>query len=159
MTGLPLVQLYCKKLAPSNLDGFLYAEPDHIGWQVNLVKASHDNLMRAAEVGAITTNRLSCLGITSVFLLHPSTDAARIMELLNALRPDIFLASAERDAGTLTAVKTSGLVGGIMIPVGIPVSRNSTTTYDPVGKAKRYAAVADWFTTDTITEAHTPDRF
>jgi len=159
LTGSPLVQLYCKKLAPSNLDGFLHAEPDHVGWKVNLAKASHDDLSRAAEAGAAMTRRLSSLGIISVFLLHPSTDAARMMALLDALRPDIFMASAERDVGTLMAVKASGLVGGIIVPVGIPVARNSLTTYDPVEEARRYAAVADWFTTDTITEADTPDRF
>ncbi len=117
MTGSPLVQLYCKKLAPSNLDGFLHAEPDHVGWQVNVAKASHDDLLRAAEAGAAMTRRLSSLGIISVFLLHPGTDAARMMALLDALRPDIFLASAERDVGTLMAVKASGLVGGVMVPV------------------------------------------
>ena len=39
----PLVHLYCKKLTPLNLDGFFHPEPDHVGRQVDLAKASHDD--------------------------------------------------------------------------------------------------------------------
>lgn len=153
----PLVQLYCKKLDLRNVDAFLFAQPDHIGWQINLQKLGAPELDAAADLGGALAERLRSEGVRSVFLVHPSRDAAVLTPILERVRPDIFLASADRDLATLEEVRAAGVE--IMTPVGIPEPAASPEGYDPLSEARTQASVADWLTTDTITARDAVDRF
>lgn len=159
MTSRPLVQLYCKRLTPANLDAFLAAEPDHVGWQINMAKTTGHALELAIANGAQLVRRLTSAGVKSVFLLHPSADHNLMRTVLGAIRPDIFLASAERSAAALAALKREGVVGEVMIPIGVPVVPDQFPSYDPAAAMTDAAGVADWYTTDTIAAGDSPLRF
>ncbi|MFJ7441605.1 hypothetical protein ACIQW5_28860 [Methylorubrum thiocyanatum] len=155
----PLVQLYCKRLDDRNVDEFLFAEPDHVGWQINLAKLAPGERETAVDRSARMVERLAGEGVRSVFLIHPSTDASVLIPMLDRVRPDIFLASAERTARALEAVRRSATTPEIMVPIGIPVRASVAPGYEPEREVATVADYADWYTTDTITPVDTPERF
>lgn len=152
----PLVQLYCKRLTIENLDGFLGADPDHIGWQINFSKLQGDDRSRAIDASAQIAQRVRQDGKISVFLIHPSTDAVEILSALQIIQPDIFLCSAARDDETLRALMRAGV--DLMVPVGIP-STGALAGYDPHAITASLKGLAGWMTTDTITPADNPEAF
>jgi N-(5'phosphoribosyl)anthranilate (PRA) isomerase len=158
-TWRPIVQLYCKKLTLASLDDFVAAEPEHIGWQINLAKLNVEDANSYIEECASMRERLSVLGIRSVFLIHPSTDQNDLLRVLRIVKPDIFLASALRSRSALANFAGFGVSAEIMVPIGIPVSTKVSPNYDPVTEVNLYSDCATWYTTDTITESDTPDRF
>ena len=58
----PLSQLYCKRLSASNVEEFLWAQPDHVGWQINLSKLLPDELARAVDASRVVATRLKGTG-------------------------------------------------------------------------------------------------
>lgn len=152
----PLVQLYCKKLKLEDLDGFLAAEPEHIGWQLNFGKLTGDDRSRAVEASVKISNRLRAVGVRSVFLIHPTTDLDAITAAVGAIQPDIFLASAERNRETLAALAAAGV--SLMVPVGIPAA-GPIADYDPRAEAHSLSSVASWMTTDTINPEDSTEAF
>lgn len=152
----PLVQLYCKKLKLEDLDGFLAAEPEHIGWQLNFGKLTGGDRARAVEASVKISDRLRAEGVRSVFLIHPSTDLDAISGAVSAIQPDIFLASAERDRETLAALAAGGV--SLMIPVGIPAA-SPIADYDPRAEAQSLSGLASWMTTDTINPEDSTKAF
>lgn len=155
----PVVQLYCKKLDLANVEAFLHARPDHIGWQINLLKVGEAGLAAAVDESARLVELLRTEDVVSVLLLHPCTDGDRLSRILERIGPDIFLSSAERTAEALDAVRASGAARSIMVPVGIPSGPGIAPGYDLMREVEAFAGQADWYTTDTITEADTPGRF
>ncbi len=159
MNETPLVQLYSKRLDLARLDDFLAAEPDHVGWQVNLEKTCGGDLDRACDDGAAIVLRLRRAGVKSVFLVHPSDREDVLSSVLSAIGPDIFLASAKRSMEAVQAVKRTGAAREVMIPIGVPTPAFPREGYDPVDEVGRWAGLADWYTTDTITAHDEVDRF
>lgn len=159
MGDRPIVQLYCKRLTLDNVEAFISADPDHVGWQLNLTKLDGGLLEAAVEGSREIAARLKACGIVSVLLIHPSDDHRPMVGILDRVRPDIFLASASRSPATLRAVRSAGVATGLMVPVGIRREPEPRSTYDPQAEMAAYADATDWFTTDTITASDTPERF
>lgn len=152
----PLVQLYCKKLTLQNMEAFLAAGAEHIGWQLNFGKLAGDERRRAVAESGLIAERLRVEGVTSVFLVHPTTNADDILAALKVIQPDIFLASSSRDADTLRSLADAGV--DLMVPVGIPQGA-APPGYDPQETAAALKGLAKWMTTDTITAEDSLDAF
>ena len=155
----PLSQLYCKRLSASNVEEFLWAQPDHVGWQINLSKLLPDELARAVDASRVVATRLKGTGVKSVLLLHPSNDPIAMKSVLDQVEPDIFLTSAQRSKNALAALRLSIKKCQFMVPIGIPVSQPGVPEYNPISEMLFYNDTCDWYTTDTITPSDSIDRF